>query len=86
MSEEIPAGAAVTFDILCLVDDYVDVVKEWLNYGQYSGIAASGATPARAGLPGKKSDIRNGLGPKRNAEQRQSYVMQGAETMSNGKA
>ena len=38
MSEEIPAGATVTFDIELLSDDHEDVVREWLDYGKYSGI------------------------------------------------
>ena len=38
MSEEIPAGASVTFDIVCLTDDHVKAVREWLGYGRFSGI------------------------------------------------
>jgi len=38
MSEEIPAGASVTFEILILQDDLRDAVVEWLNYGRLSGI------------------------------------------------
>lgn len=38
MSEEIPAGASVTFDIVCLTDDHVKAVREWLDYGRFSGI------------------------------------------------
>jgi hypothetical protein len=36
-SEEIPAGATLTFDILLLEDSHEDVVKEWLNYGHLRG-------------------------------------------------
>lgn len=38
MSEEIPAGASVTFDIVCLTDDHMKAVREWLDYGRFSGI------------------------------------------------
>lgn len=38
MSEEIPAGATVTFQIVCLTDDHEKAVREWLDYGKYSGI------------------------------------------------
>lgn len=38
MSEEIHAGASVTFDIVCLTDDHVKAVREWLDYGRFSGI------------------------------------------------
>lgn len=38
MSEEIPAGATVTFDIVCLCDEHETVVREWLDYGAFSGI------------------------------------------------
>ena len=38
MSEEIPAGASITFDIVCLTDDHVKAVREWLDYGRFSGI------------------------------------------------
>lgn len=37
-SDEIPAGATVTFDITLLSDDHEKVVREWLDYGKYSGI------------------------------------------------
>ena len=38
ISEEIPAGATVEFTIVCLCDDHEDVVREWLDYGKYSGL------------------------------------------------
>lgn len=38
MSEQIKAGATVTFDIVCLTDSHMNAVKEWLNYGEYRGI------------------------------------------------
>ena len=37
-SEQIKAGATVTFTVNCLLDDQIDLVKEWLNYGQWRGI------------------------------------------------
>lgn len=38
ISEQIPAGASVTFDIELFSDDHEKAVREWLNYGKYSGI------------------------------------------------
>lgn len=38
MSEEIPAGATITFSVDMLSDDHEDVLREWLDYGKYSGI------------------------------------------------
>ena len=38
ISEQIPAGATAEFTVLCLSDDHVPAVMEWLNYGKYSGI------------------------------------------------
>lgn len=38
MSEQIKAGATVTFDIVCFTDSHIEAVKEWLNYGEYRGI------------------------------------------------
>ena len=38
MSEEIPAGASVTFTIVCHHDDHMKLVKECLDYGKWSGI------------------------------------------------
>lgn len=37
-SEEIPAGATVEFTVVCLSDDHEKAVREWLDYGKYSGI------------------------------------------------
>lgn len=37
-SECIPAGAKMTFDIICLVDDDVKLVREWLDYGVFNGL------------------------------------------------
>lgn len=37
-SEEIPAGAIIEFDITMLDDDHEAIVREWLDYGKYSGI------------------------------------------------
>jgi hypothetical protein len=38
ISEEIPAGATCTFEIVLLSDDHEDLVREWLDYGRFSGI------------------------------------------------
>lgn len=38
ISEEIPAGATCEFTIVCLSDDHEAAVREWLDYGKYSGI------------------------------------------------
>ena len=36
-SESIPAGSTVDFRIRCLVDDDMEIVKEWLDYGALHG-------------------------------------------------
>lgn len=38
ISEEIPAGATCAFTIVCLCDDHEAAVREWLDYGKFSGI------------------------------------------------
>lgn len=38
MSEQIPAGATITFSVDMLSDDHEDLLREWLDYGKYSGI------------------------------------------------
>jgi hypothetical protein len=38
ISEEIPAGASCTFYITLLSEDHEAAVREWLDYGVYSGI------------------------------------------------
>ena len=38
LSEQIPAGAACEFTVMCLCDDHEKVVREWLDYGLFSGI------------------------------------------------
>lgn len=38
MSEEIPAGAVIEFSIVMLDDGAEKIVREWLDYGKYSGI------------------------------------------------
>lgn len=38
ISEEISKGAMVEFEIICLSDSLVKAVKEWLDYGKFSGI------------------------------------------------
>lgn len=37
-SEEIPAGAKLEFYVKCLVDGHVELVKEWLEYGELRGL------------------------------------------------
>lgn len=37
-SEEIPAGAKLTFDVLCLNDEHLKAVREWLDYGFLRGL------------------------------------------------
>lgn len=38
MSEEIPAGASITFDIRCLNAADLPLVREWLDFGALNGI------------------------------------------------
>lgn len=38
MSEQIPAGASIELDIVMLSDAHEDAVREWLDYGRFSGI------------------------------------------------
>lgn len=38
ISEEIPAGATVEFEIMCLDPSLEDVVYEWLDYGRLRGL------------------------------------------------
>lgn len=38
MSEEIPAGAKIEFDVCCLSDESTAAVYEWLDYGILRGI------------------------------------------------
>ena len=37
-SEEIPAGATLTFAVTLLSDDHEALLREWLDYGRFSGI------------------------------------------------
>ena len=37
-SEEIPAGATLTFSVTCLDDSHVAAVREWLDYGRLRGL------------------------------------------------
>lgn len=37
-SEAVPAGAVLELEITCLVDDYENVVREWLDYGALRGL------------------------------------------------
>lgn len=36
-SEEVPAGATMTFWVLCLNEAHIDAVKEWMDYGILRG-------------------------------------------------
>lgn len=38
MSEEIPAGAELRFDVVCLADENEAAVREWLDYGILRGL------------------------------------------------
>ena len=38
MSEQVPAGAQVEFTVKCLNPEYEKAVREWLDYGELSGI------------------------------------------------
>lgn len=38
ISEEVPAGSTLEFDVVCLDDDHVPAVLEWLDYGQLRGL------------------------------------------------
>lgn len=38
LSEQIPAGATCEFTIVLLCDDHEKAVREWLDYGRFSGI------------------------------------------------
>lgn len=38
ISEQIPAGATAEFTVRCLPDDYEETIREWLDYGKYSGL------------------------------------------------
>lgn len=38
ISEQAPAGASVEFTVVCLSDGHEKAVREWLDYGRYSGI------------------------------------------------
>lgn len=37
-SEEIPVGAWCEFNVTCLIDSDIELVKEWLDFGIYNGI------------------------------------------------
>ena len=37
-SETIPAGATLTFTVICFVVDDMEMVKEWLDYGRFKGL------------------------------------------------
>lgn len=37
-SETVPAGSSIEFTVRCLIDADIEMVKEWLDYGQLSGL------------------------------------------------
>lgn len=37
-SETIPEGSSIEFTVVCIKDDLLELVKEWLDYGVYRGI------------------------------------------------
>lgn len=37
-SEVCPQGTTCEFDVLCMVDEDIDMLREWLEYGKYKGI------------------------------------------------
>lgn len=37
-SEVCPEGTTCEFDVICMVDSDEEMLKEWLEYGQYKGI------------------------------------------------
>lgn len=37
-SEVCPQGTTYEFDVLCMVDEDADMLREWLEYGKYKGI------------------------------------------------
>ncbi len=37
-SETVPAGAEMIFEVECLIDDDLDMVREWLDYGNMVGL------------------------------------------------
>ena len=37
-SEVCPQGITCEFDVLCMVDEDADMLREWLEYGKYKGI------------------------------------------------
>ena len=38
ISEEVPAGSVMEFEVVCLDDKHVPAVLEWLDYGQLRGL------------------------------------------------
>lgn len=38
ISEQIPAGATVEFTVVCLSDTHEKALREWLDYGRFSGV------------------------------------------------
>jgi len=39
ISEQIPAGASLTFEVICLAKADLALVREWLDFGRYSGLS-----------------------------------------------
>ena len=38
ISEEIPAGATMEFEVICFDDSHISAVREWLDYGAFRGL------------------------------------------------
>lgn len=38
-SEEVPAGSEVWFNVICMNEDHVKAVVEWLDYGYWRGFS-----------------------------------------------
>lgn len=38
ISEEIPAGATLEFEVVCFDDSHISAVREWLDYGAFRGL------------------------------------------------
>ena len=65
MSETVPAGATVEFDVVMLADDLEGAVYEWLDYGLLRGIGQwrnSGCGRMRWELINEKGDVIGGTG------------------------
>ena len=50
-SEVCPQGTTCEFDVLCMVDEDVDMLREWLEYGKYKGIGDRKSTRLNSSHP-----------------------------------